>query len=132
MLFWLSVINLLSFCMAAEKPGTTFPRITFPEWFWVRFCPGEMLLRSLEGEVFVTTKVDSPVTSQWLPSESQESPALDLQAQILVWIHWPSQPCSSKVVPALVPILNFSFLEYLDSGFPDWSLVIHLTLRITS
>ena len=73
--------------MASEKPGTTFPRTTFPVWFWVRSCPGEMLLRNLEGEVIVTTKLSSPATLQWLPSESQEPPALDLQPQVLAWTH---------------------------------------------
>ena len=110
----MSITYLLSFCMASEKPGTTFPRTTFPVWFWVRSCPGEMLLRNLEGEVIVTTKVGSPATLQWLPSESQEPPALDLQAQVLEWIHWSSQPCSLLCQPSCCAKLLQSCLILCD------------------
>ena len=117
----MSIIYLLSFCMASEKPGTTFPRTIFPVRFWVRSCPGEMLLRNLERGVIVTTKVGSPVTLQWLPSESQGPPALELQAQVLVWIHCSCQPCSLLWQPpccAKLPQSRLILGDPMDCSLP--------------
>lgn len=138
MVFWLSIINLLSFCMAAKKPRTTFPRM--PSLYGSgQILSGRDTLEKTgrrshcSSETVVTTKVDSSAILQGLPRGFQESPASDLLAQILV--------------ADLLTIVTLSFqscasAQFLYQIFHSWnnltvtfltkSCLIHLNLRIAS